>query len=137
MQKQSFKGKNSPVPESLRLFGWIDSGIIALLIAVFLLTLPALQSITPDKVVIYKENDIVATYPLDTDREVTIQGTIGPLTIAIKHHAVSVIHADCPQGICQKSGSISKPDAQIVCAPNHIVITITSTAKDTLDGIAR
>jgi hypothetical protein len=137
MQKQLFKKKNKAQPESLRIFGRIDAVIIIFLFIVCVLTLPTLHSMLPDKVVIYKENVIAATYPLDTDREITVKGALGPLTFAIQNHTVSVIRSDCPYGICRKTGSIGKPNAQIVCAPNHIVITITSTMKDTVDGVAR
>ena len=39
-------------------------------------------------------------------------------------------HADCPDQICVKTGSISRSGQSIVCAPNRVVVTVTGEDKD-------
>lgn len=117
--------------------GLMDTVIIVFTLVACLVTLPLLHSFKPANVLIYKENSVVATYPLDTDRTISIDGVLGRVSIAIKKQSVAIIQSDCPQHLCQKTGAIRHPHAQIVCAPNHLLITITSAVSDSIDGIAR
>ncbi len=121
----------------LRRFVWVDALIITLILTGTALTLPAFHTLTPDSVVIFSENRRIATYPLDKDRTFSVNGMNGPVEIVIKNRSVSITHSNCPHGICMKTGSIGRPHAQIVCAPNHIMATITSSTNDTIDAIAR
>lgn len=98
---------------------------------------PALSSLQPNEVHIYRDNHLVATYPLATDRTLRVAGALDTMVIAIEKGSVSVIKADCPHGICRKTGAIRNPHAQIVCAPNHVLITLTSSESDSLDAIVR
>lgn len=45
-------------------------------------------------------------------------------TIQISEGTVRMIHADCPDKICVKTGKISHSGQSIVCAPHKVVITI-------------
>lgn len=118
-------------------FTWVDALIILIISAAAALTLPAFRTLTPDNVAIFKENRLIATYPLEENRNVIVKGFKGPVEVLIKNRMVSVIRSTCPHQICVKSGRISRPHAQIVCAPNHILVTITSSENDTLDAIVR
>jgi hypothetical protein len=130
-------GPHPDLDQPLRLFAWVDALIITLILTGTSLSLPAFHTLAPDRVVIYKENSQIATYPLENDRTFSINGVHGPVEISIKNRSVSIAHSTCPHGICMKAGSISRPHAQIVCAPNHIMLTITSSAEDSIDAIAR
>lgn len=128
---------NREVPSTLYRFKWGDGILILLVLAATTLTFPAFGTLTPSCTEVFMDNKLIATYPLDQDRTFTVNGRSGPVRITIKNHAVSVEHATCPRGICRKTGSVSKPHTQIVCAPNHILVTITSNRPDTLDAVAR
>ena len=121
----------------LRRFIWTDALIIVLIAASSALTISAFRNLAPDKVAIFRENRQIATYPLTEDRMVTVEGANGPVEIDIRNRTVSIVRADCPHGICIKTGSIGRPYRQIVCAPNHILVTITSSADDSLDAIVK
>ena len=114
-----------------------DIFIILIVLTVTLLTFPAISAIKPVNIAIYRDNRLIATYPLSVDRVISVPGSHGTMEITIKNGSASVTRSDCPHRICMKSGSIKKPYSQIVCAPNHILITVTSTGNDTLDAIAR
>lgn len=126
-----------PKPGRLKRFTWIDAFIILLVITGTILTIPTLGNHTPKTLAVYHNNHTVATYPLTSDRTFSVNGTLGKITVSIENGAVSVIEATCPLGICKKSGKIRHPHSQIVCAPNHIVISINSSTPDTIDAIVR
>jgi hypothetical protein len=122
----------------IRFFRWGDILITLFLLTGIFLSIPIMNSNTPANVEIFMDSEIIAKYPLNQDRELTIQGKTGPMTLCIKNNTVSVIKSCCPHHICVESGAIHFPNAQIVCAPNHILISIKSLNKETMpDGIAR
>lgn len=51
-------------------------------------------------------------------------------TIEIYGGSVRMIHADCPDKICMKTGSVSQIGHSIVCAPNRVVVLITGGSHD-------
>lgn len=129
--------ENNVPAERLKRFGWADIIVIILVATGTTLTIPTIGNHTPETVSVYHNNRKIATYPLEEDRTISVQGSLGKLTIAIKSGNVSVVNAGCPHHICEKTGPISMPHAQIVCAPNHIVIVINSATPDTIDAISR
>jgi hypothetical protein len=42
----------------------------------------------------------------------------------------------CPNGICWKTGWVSRPGQSIVCVPNHTTITVEGT-RDEVDSVVR
>jgi hypothetical protein len=128
---------NRELSENLPRFRWLDSLLIVILIAGAALTFPTFNAAAPSIVTVYRDNDIIATYPLNEDRTFEVTGRNGPVRISIRANAVSIDHANCPHGICMKTGAVNRPNAQIVCAPNHIIVTTTSNRTDTPDAVAR
>ena len=70
------------------------------------------------------------------DCEFDVNYSGGVNTIEIKDHMIHVKEADCPDGICIKTGWIGgeKGAAPIVCLPNRLVI---EPVDDTADGRTR
>lgn len=118
-------------------FRWCDAVIILMILSASLFSLPTLQALSPDTVSIFRENRLIATYPLNRDDTISVPGARGPVEIVIRNGKVAVSRANCPHGICMKTGAVNAPHAQIICAPNHILVTITSSAPDTIDAVAR
>ena len=89
-----------------------------------LLAAPLLFSAVPgDFVQIRTEND-AQTYPLHTDREISVRSKGYSLTVTVENGAVRVSGTDCPSGVCAATGAISVPGQSIVCAPAEVLITI-------------
>lgn len=124
---------------SIAVFRWGDIIVILILLTGCALSIPLLSANTPQVVDIYKDNNIIATYSLANDNIVSVPGINDTVTIAIKNASVEVISVHCPHKLCMKSGRITHQGQQIVCAPNHILITISSKTnnKEIPDGIAR
>ncbi len=86
--------------------------------------------------VIFNENRIIARYPLDENRTVTINGSNGPVEIGIVNGMVGINSVVCPHQICQKTGYIQHSHEQILCVPNRILIQIQySGADEEIDAI--
>ena len=134
---RSNRRNNHQFPAPPRFAALTDLFILLMIGGGTLLVFPAMTAVQPEQVAIYRDDHLLATYPLDTDRTIPVTGILGPMEITIKNGAVSVTGATCPHGICRKTGSITNPRSQIVCAPNHILIMITSSRNDTLDAIVR
>lgn len=101
-------------------------------------SIPLMISSAPETVEVFRDSNLIANYPLREDKTFTIQGRKNPITISIRNKQVTVIRSSCPHHVCMQSGAISFPNAQIICAPNHIVITINSADRPKqVDGIAQ
>ncbi|MBN2289923.1 MAG: NusG domain II-containing protein [Candidatus Glassbacteria bacterium] len=76
------------------------------------------------QLVVQLEKEVVGRYDLASDTSFTVDGYLGPVRIEISGGAVSFRDAPCPQKICEKSGSISRRGAVLVCAPSHLLARI-------------
>lgn len=70
-------------------------------------------------------------YPLDTDRLLTVEGPLGPTTVAIHDGGVHVAEATCRDRLCVAMGTISTAGAWIACLPNRVFIRILGNRADT------
>ncbi len=62
------------------------------------------------------------TFPLGTDRTVSVKGAVGKEVIEIRGRRVRVTEAPCPNQLCVKEGWVSK--GVIVCVPNRVVVLV-------------
>jgi hypothetical protein len=124
------------VPQKIRRFGLVDAVLIVVLAVTAVAFIPAMRASAPSMVVVRRDNALVARYPVDRDVSFTIEGREGPLSISIEKKGVAVVHATCKNQVCVRTGRIHRPYQQIICAPNHVIIEITSSsAADTIDAI--
>ncbi|MDR2579113.1 MAG: NusG domain II-containing protein [Chitinispirillales bacterium] len=132
-----FSGAASDVPEAIRPYGIVDAVVILIMICGIFFTASSLKSGRPDHIAVFRQNSIIAKYPLNDDIAFTVNGKIGTLDIEIRDGAVKILHANCPRKICQLSGGISGSRGQLICAPNNILIQIRSSKTDNdIDAIA-
>ncbi len=61
--------------------------------------------------------------------EIVIQGYKSEMTIGVKKDAICVVSSSCPSQYCVHQGWISEPGRPLVCAYNHIVISILGSAE--------
>lgn len=72
--------------------------------------------------------DGTETHSLGNDAVYAVVSGTVHLTVTVAGGAVSVTEADCPDGICKKTGTIKNAGEAIVCAPGRIVIEIEGGA---------
>lgn len=60
---------------------------------------------------------------------IVIQGYRSEMTIGVKKDAICVLSSSCPSQYCVHQGWISEAGRPLVCAYNHIVISILGSAE--------
>ncbi len=122
---------------NIKRFTVFDSVLILALFCCAGAYFPFMQSHEPDTVVVFKDNKIIARYPLSQDVEFTINGLIGPMKVGIQRGRVRVLAATCPERLCVRTHPISKTSQQIICEPNHVALEIDSMREDSLDATTK
>lgn len=81
---------------------------------------------TPGKMVAVRvDRKVVATFPLDVDREYTIDnGWGGENHLVIQDGVACIDQANCPDRICVLQGAVSQTGEAIICLPNGVVVEI-------------
>lgn len=79
---------------------------------------------------IYYNNAVYKRLPIDKDESVVIEENGEKNIISIKNKSVKMESATCPDLICVKTGSISKPGESITCLPHKINIKIVGESSD-------
>lgn len=74
---------------------------------------------------VYVNGKEVGVYSLDTDMEIPLAE--GKALLTVSDGAVAITENDCPNGICLKTGFISRAGERIVCVPNKIVVVLRSS----------
>lgn len=80
---------------------------------------------------VYIDGKEAGRYSLESDREIPLLD--GRVTLTVSDGAVAITENDCPNGICLKTGYISKAGERIVCVPNKISVVLR--ADDGSSGI--
>jgi hypothetical protein len=120
----------------MRAFGIVDAVMIFVLICGTVVTASMLTSGRPDLVVVFRQNAVIARYPLGKDAAFTVSGSNGPVDIEINNGAVRIVHASCPRRVCKLSGGINTTHRQLICAPNNILVQIQSSKSGSgVDGV--
>ena len=101
-------------------------------LTLFLLTKPRAAGTC---VSVYVENELVATLSLaDAPKTCEIPTEKGSVTLVFDEGGVSVLHSDCPDKLCARTGSISLAGESIVCAPLGVCVTVAGGALDGVTG---
>jgi hypothetical protein len=129
------------IPEyQIKRFRWGDSIIIAVMLIATVFSLRLFSTVgSSSTVLIYRDNTVIAQYPLSEEREVSVSGKRGTVDVCIKGSSVVISKSTCDHQICVRSGAITNKYGQLVCAPNHILICIRSGRNNQtdIDAIAR
>ncbi len=111
---------------------------ICILLSGLLLLCPLLSKASAAEnsfaVISYRDGRASETYSLSSDREIPIQCGQYSMLILIEDGKVSVAESNCPDGICIKTGKISKIGETLVCAPAGVSVKIVSTVKEGIDA---
>ena len=86
-------------------------------------------------------SQVLETVSLGADREWTVAGRHGDVTLRVEDGAIRVVEASCPQKICVSMGEKRRGGEIIACVPNALVVQVAgppdSSAADTPDAITR
>lgn len=90
-----------------------------------------------DQVIIEVNGKLIHQLDLRVAQELTVNGAIGVTRIKIDHNSARVVHSDCPEKICVKTGKIHLAGEMIVCVPNKVVVKIIGKQKNQFDVITQ
>ena len=98
----------------------------ALLLFALLLAGAVLLNRKPGRQVLVRvDQQVVQTFPLDQNREYTIDnGWGGENHLVIQDGIACIDQANCPDRICVMQGAISQEGEAIICLPNGVVVEI-------------
>ena len=65
----------------------------------------------------------------------SINGALGPVTLAIAAGGICVLASSCPNQFCVKQGAISRSHEMLVCVPGHLVVLIVGERGNELDAV--
>jgi hypothetical protein len=90
-------------------------------------------------VVVTVDGQIYGTYPLSQEQTVSICDSEGKVTntLVIRDGKADMTEADCPDKLCVHQKAISVEQENIVCLPNRVVVTVTGSEEEGLDGFAQ
>ncbi|MCE5250632.1 NusG domain II-containing protein [bacterium] len=77
---------------------------------------------------------------LSLDKNVTtkVSGPLGETTVCVENGTVRITDSPCPHGYCKHMGYISHRGEILVCAPNHIIVSIRGGRdNDSFDGVTQ
>ena len=83
------------------------------------------------------DGDSVKTLQLDQDTSYEVKQQAGVNTVVVQDGNVTVQDADCPDKICVHQKAVSAENETIVCLPNKIVVTVTNSNEEGMDGFAQ
>ena len=86
-----------------------------------------------------RKGDWSNAYYLTRPQTVKIKNSKGKTTnvLVIRDGKADMKEADCPDKLCVHQKAISAENESIVCLPNRVVVTVTNSKKEGMDGFAQ
>lgn len=72
-----------------------------------------------------RDGVLVAAYPLNEERTVSVDGALGPTVIRIESGRARVVSDPGPRQYCVKQGWLTRSGEMALCAPNHVSLSLT------------
>lgn len=116
---------------------------IILICSVIVFTLIILVAITlinktGSEVIIEQNSKQVAVLELKNNQEYNLyNGDKICNTVVIKDGEAYMSYADCKDKICVNHKKISKNNESIICLPNKVIVTVTNSNNNEVDGVAK
>lgn len=91
----------------------------------------------PNQALVYYENDIILKIPLQEEKQYTVKGANGDVTIETKNGKIRVVEENSPHHLCSTQGFIANTYETIICLPNKITIRIDSNGDHDIDATVK
>lgn len=99
--------------------------LLAGVIGWLLLSISLWQSGPAEQAQVRRDGVLVAAYPLNQNRTVTVEGALGATVIRIESGRARVVSDPGPRQYCVRQGWLSRPGEMALCAPNHVSLSLT------------
>lgn len=77
------------------------------------------------EVIVFVNAERHASWPLDQDRQIKVQGVKGASVIQIEGGAVRFVSSPCTHKLCIRSGWLRRAGAATACLPNQVSLLVT------------
>ncbi len=104
---------------------------LALIIAITFMLKPTKIG---SQVKIYQNAKLIATLPLEVDREYQVTNGDNHNTVVVENKKVYIKNASCSDKLCENKGEISMVNEQIICLPNGVRVEIDGEGE--IDAIS-
>ena len=100
------------------------AGILAAALLIWAASFLFRQEKTGEMVEIQQGNEITERLSLREDCRKVIKGAEGENVLVIENGTARIEEADCPDGLCVRQGSISRPGESIICLPHRLAVRV-------------
>jgi hypothetical protein len=106
-------------------FGGLDAVIVAMVLATGVWSWPLLMAGPGRVAVVRVDGKAEARLQLTgKERQMTIQGRLGPLLLEYGERGVRVLAAPCPNQLCVHQSWVKRAGGRIICLPSRIVVAL-------------
>lgn len=90
-----------------------------------------------ESVHIYSNGELIQVMPLNKNAQYKAESGGGYNLVVVENGYAYIKDADCPDGVCKKSGKISRAGQSIICVPHKLKIEIKGKSQSLVnkDGI--
>ncbi len=103
--------------------------ICLIILAVIFLVMWFIPKEQGGEAAIYVDGKIYKRISLEKDSETAVSSEFGENTVLVKNGVVTIVHADCPDKLCEKE-KVDSSGGSIVCLPNRLSIIIENTKSE-------
>jgi hypothetical protein len=93
-------------------------------------------AVAADTVEVRIAGTAIGRYPLQIDRELTVEGRRGPVLLTIQDGRVRFSKSPCRNQICVHSGWLSHSGDAAACLPSRISISLSGHGIEALDAVS-
>jgi heptaprenyl diphosphate synthase len=107
-----------------------DFAIFASLLAAIVTSFLVFTGEAGSTVLIHVDGAMIGRMRLSDNAVITVRGIRGDVCIEVRDRKVRVLTAECPNGVCVRTGWRGNAGDVIVCVPNKTVIRITGDSEE-------
>lgn len=80
------------------------------------------------RLVVERDGAVIFTAPLQSDRQVRLQGRLGAALLEIRGGRACFREATCPNRVCIGMGEVTRSGELLACVPNGLLVRIEGPA---------
>lgn len=108
----------------------LDFVTILLFLVTFIIFFSMIKTKAQNLIIEISTPEEIYTYDMASNREFSVEGTLGQTKIKILDNTASIMSSPCSNKTCIHQGKISKAGQWLCCAPNQVIVVIKDSGQD-------
>lgn len=108
----------------------LDFVTILLFLVTFIIFFSMIKTKAQKLIIEISTPEEIYTYDMASNREFSVEGTLGRTKIKILDNTASIMSSPCSNKTCIHQGKISKAGQWLCCAPNQVIVVIKDSGQD-------